>query len=146
MQHNSRVIYTISTLSLILMLAAVGCAGSAGTAGGPAARRGPGPEAIYAGMWEGSFDITMVAGGMKLVLNCEEGVWSGEVLLDVEGESVSGPVERFEITEEGCSFATYIEEADVFFKGSVEEGVMKGTLTASVGGETIDGVFSITQK
>ena len=139
MLNSRRMDFTIRAFALMLMLATAGCASLF-------AGRGPSPEEIYAGMWEGGFDITMVAGGMRLVLNHDEGVWSGEVSLDVQGESVSAAVERFQITEEGCSFSMYIQEADVFFTGSVEDGVMTGSMTASAGGEMIDGVFSLTKK
>jgi len=146
MRTNRILSFWISVLALTVMLTAAGCAGSAGTSRAPGARRAPGPEEIYAGMWEGTFDITMVAGGLSLVLNYEEGQWSGEVLFFVEGESVSGAVERFEVTDEGCFFTTYVQEADASFKASVEEGVMKGSMTVSAGGEQIDGSFVLTKK
>jgi len=133
-----------------LLVVAAGCAGAAGTAGAPGGGRSGAADtiALYAGNWEGTFDISLGAGGLKLVLNHDGSVWTGEVAFDADGEMIAGAVENFTITEEGCSFQTVVQgEADIFFKGRLEEGSMVGVLEAYAESQMVaDGTFVLTKK
>jgi hypothetical protein len=134
-------------LGVILLLQA-GCAGPAATT--DTGRGGRGADdaiAIYAGNWSGTFDITMGAGGLSLVLNHDGSVWTGEITLEAEGEMISGSISSFAITEEGCTFQTFIEGADVFFTGVLEEGALAGVLEAYFESDLVaDGTFVLTKK
>ncbi len=139
----------IALCAMIVTIA--GCAGSAATTTAEAGRGSGGAGdavALYAGNWEGSFDISLGSGGLMLVLNHDEGVWTGEVTFDADGEMISGAIESFAITEEGCSFQTFVQgQADVMFKGRLEEGSMVGVIDIYAESQMMaDGTFVLTKK
>lgn len=134
-----------ATIALILTVA--GCAGSAGTTQTPGGGGGDDAVTLYAGIWEGTFDISIGSGGLSLVLNHDEGVWTGEVLFGIEGEMVGGAIESFAASEEGCTFQVFIEMADVFMKARIEDGVMIGSVEAYADGQLVaDGTFVLNKK
>ncbi|MFC1628828.1 hypothetical protein ACFL3H_06910 [Gemmatimonadota bacterium] len=138
------------TAMVALIMMTAGCAGSAGTAdatGGGGSSGGSDAVALFAGNWEGVFDIVMAAGDMRLALNHDADVWSGEVLLDIEGESISAPVESFALIEEGCTFMTFLEGAEVIFNARIEEGTMTGTFEAYAESDLVaEGTFALKKK
>ena len=147
--HRRSIAAGIALCAMIVTIA--GCAGSVATTTAEAGRGSGGAGdavALYAGNWEGSFDISLGAGGLMLVLNHDDGVWTGEVTFDADGEMISGAVESFAITEEGCSFQTLVQgEADVMFMGRLEEGTMAGVIEIYAQGSMMaDGTFVLTQK
>ncbi len=146
-QTRQRTLLTgAATIALILTVA--GCAGSAGTTQTPGGGGGVDVVALYAGIWEGTFDISMGSGGLSLVLNHDEGVWSGNVMFDADGEIVDGAIESFAVTDEGCTFQTFVQgAADVFFKARLEEGAMIGSLEVYAESELVaDGMFTLKKK
>ena len=128
-----------------LLLTAAGCAGSAGTAEAPGAGgRGGGSDraTLFTGNWVGYFDLTMVAGDMRLTLNHDGDVWTGEVFLDVQGESISAPVESFALTDEGCTFTAFVDVAEIVCRARIEEGSMAGIMEAFAQSELVaEGTF-----
>ncbi len=145
-QTRQRTLLTgAATIALILTVA--GCAGSAGTTQTPGGGGGVDEVTLYAGMWEGTFDISLGAGNMRLVLNHDAGTWTGEVLFGIEGEMVGGAIESFAASEEGCTIQAFIEMADVFMKARIEDGVMVGSLEAYAESELVaDGTFILNKK
>ncbi|MFC1530284.1 hypothetical protein ACFL6R_06175 [Gemmatimonadota bacterium] len=147
--HRHSIFAGIALCAMIVTIA--GCAGSAATTTAEAGRgsRGAGDAtALYAGNWEGSFDISLGAGGLMLVLNHDDGSWTGEVTFDADGEIVSGAIESFVITEDGCSFQTLVQgEADVMFTGKLAEGSLAGMIEIYAQGQMMaDGTFVLTKK
>ena len=136
-----------SSLLPVLLLMAAGCAGSA-TATGARGGRGAADEAtVFIGTWEGTFSATDFDGGMRLVLLREGEEWSGTLDVSVMDESASGEILTFEQEGITCTFHSFIEGGDVFFRGSVEEGTMSGTFEVYVEGELADeGLFKFTKK
>ena len=140
----------LRTAMMALLLTAAGCAGSAGSAeapGGGSSSRASDMASLYTGSWEGSFDLTMVAGDMNLTLERDGEVWTGELYLDVQGESISAPVENFKLTEEGCSFMAFVDVAEVICNARVEDGTMAGVMEAYAESELVaEGTFVLKKK
>ena len=146
-QTRQRTLLT-GAATIALLLTVAGCAGSAGTTQTPGGGGGVDAVTLYAGMWEGTFDISMGSGNLRLVLNHEAGTWTGNVMFDAEGEIIEGAVESFAVTDEGCTFQTFVQgAADVFFMARLEEGVMVGSLEAYAESELVsDGTFTLKKK
>ena len=136
------------TFSAMIALAA-GCAGSAGTAEAPAVPGGGGSDAaaLYVGEWEGSFDVSMADGDLQVTLSYDGTEWTGQGTLSAMGESMSGAIENFQITEDGCSFSFFIEMADIFLSGILEEGLLAGIIEVFAESELVaEGTFSLKKK
>jgi len=126
-----------------------GCAGSAGTSQEQAATGGGASDAaaLYVGSWAGSFDLSMAAGSLQVTFNYDGTVWSGELNLDADGQSLGGAVENFTITEDGCTFTCFIEMADLFLIGHLEEGSLVGVMEVYAESELVaDGTFTLSKK
>ncbi len=146
--HKTERLCTRLNIALaVVLVVSAGCAGSAATTAETGGGSG-GSVALYAGSWQGTFDISLGSGGLSLFLNHEGDAWTGEVTFDAEGEIISGSIENFEITEEGCSFQTVVQgEADVYFKARLEEGALVGVLEAYAMSELVaDGTFVLNKK
>lgn len=147
--HRSHRRAFLSTAAITGLLLTAGCAGSAGTAGAPGGGGSGAADqaALYTGAWEGEFDVGMAAGGLAVVLNHDGTVWTGDMTLDAEGQSIGGAIENFAITEEGCTFSCFIEMADVFFNGRLEEGALVGIMEVYAESELVaEGTFVLKKK
>jgi len=127
---------TVLALSTLLLIA-MGCAGAAKSSGAGGAAATARPEEAFVGNWEGPFSADVGDGDITLVLDWDGENWTGEVALYMGGESLFTPISGMKIEENSCTFTGYMEEMILLFAARLEEGHLKGTLTAYVGDEEV---------
>lgn len=148
--HRRTVLFTVALSGMLL---AVGCAGSAGTAGSPRSSGEPDAITYLVGTWEGTFDIPyglnepIEDGGLKVVLNHHEEIWSGEVTFSSEEMSETYDLESVTPTSNGCIFQLSSQGADMVFTGVTAESEMKGIFEVLAGEQVVlEGTFTIRKK
>ena len=146
--NGSRVLRGIRSTSVItLMLIIAGCAGSTATVDTGAGAGSTGDAAAFAGTWEGTFDASEFSGEMMLALMYENGTCTGSLTASAMGESLTADIENFKGEGIECSFQTYMQGADLYFTGKIEDDKMIGTFVVYVEGDQADeGAFQFTKK
>ncbi len=127
--------------ALVLLVAATGCAGMFKGSQNP---RG---DSVFAGTWEGTLDGMEFSANMSVVLEHNEGEWTGSVELQVGLDVADGPVNDFTSEENTFRFQTIIAGGDVTVTGTVERDEMTGTFVVYQGGDQVDeGIFTCTRQ
>lgn len=128
---------------LALLLIAVGCAGAAKSSGAPGAAAATRPEEAFAGTWQGPFSADIGDGDITLVLDWDGENWTGEVTIS---EAMFTPVSGMKIEGNNCTFTGYMEEINLLFAARLEEGHLKGSITAYVGDEEVGAATFLLAK
>ena len=134
-----------ATCALILVMA--GCAGAAASVDTRTSARSADEAAMFAGTWSGSFDASEFSGEMAISLTYESGAYSGSLTARAMGDELTAGIENFK--SEGAEFtcSTFMDGADVYIKGKVEENSMAGTFMVYIEGNQVDeGIFKFVKK
>lgn len=129
--------------STFRLLAAVAVPALVATA--PLAAQSPSPVAAdWVGTWKGPFTTDGPFGTLTLEVRLAPDGW--EVMNTWEGDGIppSSEVRLWSIEGNAFSFVQLVGEYEVFVKGRMEEGKLKGTLEAYVGGSMVgSGTFEL---
>jgi hypothetical protein len=106
----------------------------------PLAAQSPVPApavADWLGTWKGPFTTDGPFGTITLVIEREGEAWKVSNTWEGDGVPPSGEVRMWSIAGNAFSFVQSVGEFEVFVKGTLENGVMKGSLEAFQAGSSV---------
>ena len=106
----------------------------------PLAAQTPAPApaiADWVGTWKGPFTTDGPFGTLTLTVEREGEAWKVANTWEGDGVPASGEVRMWSIAGSSFSFVQAVGEFEVFVKGTLENGVLKGTLEAFQAGSMV---------
>jgi hypothetical protein len=106
----------------------------------PVAAQTPAPAptvADWVGSWKGPFTTDGPFGTITLTIERAGDVWQVTNLCEGDGVPPSGEVRMWSIAGNSFSFVQSVGEYEVFVKGTLENGVIRGTLEAFQAGTMV---------
>lgn len=106
----------------------------------PLAAQTPAPApavADWVGTWKGPFTTDGPFGTLTLVVEREGDAWKVTNTWEGEGVPPAGDVRMWSIAGNAFSFVQSVGEFEVFVKGTLENGVLKGGLEAFQAGSMV---------
>jgi len=106
----------------------------------PLAAQTPAPApaiADWVGTWKGPFTTDGPFGTLTLTVELEGEAWKVANTWEGDGVPPSGEVRKWSVAGNSFSFVQTVGEFEVFVKGTLENGVLKGTLEAFQAGSMV---------
>ena len=106
----------------------------------PVAAQAPVPApavADWVGTWKGPFTTDGPFGTVTLTIERAGDAWQVTNLWEGDGVPPSGEVRMWSIAENSFSFVQSVGDFEVFVKGTLENGVIKGALEAFQAGSMV---------
>ena len=99
------------------------------------------------GLWTGPFVTDGPSGNMILEIARDGEAWRVDNTMEGEGVPPKSPIREWKVEGSAFSFAQTFGEYDVFFRGTLEAGTIKGTIEAYQGGSMVgSGSFTLTKQ